>query len=85
MQAETGEKLTEPSALENLKRSLASTHRNELNAVKRPRLGSSTGKAKSHLYNLLGKPKARSTNVQVYASPDFEITVTPVQKLLAHE
>lgn len=58
-QAESGKKLTEQSAVDNLRRSLASTHRNELNAVKRPRVGSSADKAKSHLYNFLGLiPKA---------------------------
>lgn len=58
MQTESGGKITDKKALDNLVKSLATTHRNEVNAVKRPRVGSSTNKAKDHLYSFLGRPSA---------------------------
>ena len=54
VQTDSGGKVTDQKALDNLVRSLATTHRIEVNAVKRPRVGSSTSKAKDHLYSFLG-------------------------------
>jgi len=57
LQAESGDKLTDASAIEHLKKTLSSLTVGGVGGMKRPQVGSSAGGANSHLYGFLGKPK----------------------------